>query len=145
MTMSGFALKNDQCNMNPHGSTCNAEDDELWIQVLCHIHMHTCKFIYIWIYIYINSYKYIHTFIYIHMYFQKRTRMTITEDQSQLARDPPSLSWLRIHWLDGHEFEQALRVGDDREALHAAVHRVKESDTIEWLNLLNSLISQTDS
>ena len=25
-------------------------------------------------------------------------------------------------WLDGHEFEQALGVGDDREAWWAAVH-----------------------
>lgn len=56
MTISSFALRNDQCIVNPHGSTCNTED-ELYIQVLCHIHMHTHQFIYIYIYI---IYKYIY-------------------------------------------------------------------------------------
>ena len=31
------------------------------------------------------------------------------------------------HWLDGHEFEQALGVVMDREAWHAAVHGVAKS------------------
>ena len=36
------------------------------------------------------------------------------------------------HQLDGHEFEQALGVGDNREAWRAAVHRVTGSQT--WLS-----------
>ena len=35
------------------------------------------------------------------------------------------------HWLNGHEFEQALGVGEGQEAWHAAVHGVAESRT--WL------------
>ena len=45
----------------------------------------------------------------------------------------------RIRWLDGitdfdgHEFEQALGVGDDREACRAAVHGFTE----HWAQLSN--------
>ena len=35
------------------------------------------------------------------------------------------------HRLNGHEFDQALGDGKDREAWHAAVHRVAESDKTE--------------
>ena len=38
------------------------------------------------------------------------------------------------HWLDGHEFEWTLGVGDDREAWCAAIHGVAKSDTTERLN-----------
>ena len=38
------------------------------------------------------------------------------------------------HWLDGHEFEQTLGVGDGQEAWCAVVHGVTESDTTEQLN-----------
>ena len=35
------------------------------------------------------------------------------------------------HRLNGHEFDQALGDGEDREAWHASVHRVAESDKAE--------------
>ena len=38
------------------------------------------------------------------------------------------------HWVDGHEFEQAPELVMDKEAWRAAVHRVAELDTTEWLN-----------
>ena len=38
------------------------------------------------------------------------------------------------HRLDGHEFEQAPGVGDDREVWHVAVHGVAKSQTQLWLN-----------
>ena len=39
------------------------------------------------------------------------------------------------HWLDGHEFEQALGVGDGQESLACcSPWGHKESDTTEWLN-----------
>ena len=39
------------------------------------------------------------------------------------------------HQLDGHEFEQALGVGDRQESLECCSPRSgKESDTPEWLN-----------
>ena len=37
------------------------------------------------------------------------------------------------HWLDGLESEWTLGVGDGREAWHATVRRVAESDMTEWL------------
>ena len=45
------------------------------------------------------------------------------------------------HRLDGHEFEQALRVGDGREAWHAAVHGVAKSRTrlSNWSDLTEAL------
>ena len=33
------------------------------------------------------------------------------------------------HWLDGHDFEQALGVSDGKGSLHAAFHGVPESQT----------------
>ena len=36
------------------------------------------------------------------------------------------------HWLHGHEFDQALGVGDGQEAWHAVVHEVAKSRT--WLS-----------
>ena len=38
------------------------------------------------------------------------------------------------HQLNGHEFEQALGVGDEQGSLAAAVHGVTESETTEQLN-----------
>ena len=44
------------------------------------------------------------------------------------------------HWLDGHEFEQAVGVGDGpREARGAAVHGVESSRT--WLNNWNESVN----
>ena len=38
------------------------------------------------------------------------------------------------HLLDGHELEQALGVSDGQGGLHAVVHGVTGSDTMEQLN-----------
>ena len=39
------------------------------------------------------------------------------------------------HWLDGHDFEQALGVGDGQGSLVCcSPWGCKESDTTEWLN-----------
>ena len=48
-------------------------------------------------------------------------------------REDEMVGWL--HWLDGHEFEQAPGVGDEQESLACCspwAH--KESDTTEWLH-----------
>ena len=42
-------------------------------------------------------------------------------------REDEMLGW--HHWLSGHEFEQALGGGEDREAWSAAVHGVTKSQT----------------
>ena len=44
------------------------------------------------------------------------------------------------HWLDGHEFDQALGVGDGQRSLACcSPWDHKESDMTEWLNWLESL------
>ena len=46
------------------------------------------------------------------------------------------------HWLDGHEFEQALGVGNGQGSLMYCSPRIcKESDTTEWLNWIESEMS----
>ena len=38
------------------------------------------------------------------------------------------------HWLDGHEFEQCLGVGDGQGSLACCIHGVTESETTEQLH-----------
>ena len=39
------------------------------------------------------------------------------------------------HWLNGHEFESTLGVGDGQGSLaYCSIRGLKESDTTEWLN-----------
>ena len=47
------------------------------------------------------------------------------------------------HWLDGYEFEQALKVGDGQGSLVCcSLWGRKESDTIRWLNWTHSYCGQ---
>ena len=60
----------------------------------------------------------------------EKTLMTgKTEDRSkeERAAEDEMVGW--HHWLSGHEFEQALGGGEDREAWSAAVHGVTKSRT----------------
>ena len=55
------------------------------------------------------------------------------KDWGQEEKEPTEdgmVGW--YHQLNGHEFEQAWGVGDDREAWRAAVHEVMKSQT--WLS-----------
>ena len=45
-------------------------------------------------------------------------------------------------WLNGHNLRKLQEIVKDREAWHAAIHRVTESDTTEWLNNNNNLHTQ---
>ena len=48
------------------------------------------------------------------------------------------------HWLDGHEFEQALGVGDGQESLHAAVHGVTKCHNLaNWTELKTFALIQS--
>ena len=50
------------------------------------------------------------------------------------------------HWLDGHEFEQALGVGDGQGGLVCcSLWGHEESGTTEWLNWIDWLPSETKS
>ena len=56
----------------------------------------------------------------------------IGEEEKGMTEDE-MVGW--HHWLDGHEFEQALGVGDGQESLVCcSPWGLKESDTTEWLN-----------
>ena len=47
------------------------------------------------------------------------------------------------HWLDGYEFEQALRIGDGQGSLACCISwGSKELDTTEWLNWTESICSK---
>ena len=46
------------------------------------------------------------------------------------------------HWLNGHEFEKSLGVGDGQESLTCcSPWGLKKSDTIEWLNWVTDLLN----
>ena len=47
------------------------------------------------------------------------------------------------HRLDGHEFEQALGVGDGQEGLAYCSPWIAESDMTEWLNWTELILPQT--
>ena len=50
--------------------------------------------------------------------------------------------WERMRWLDGHEFEQTLGVGDGQGSLACCnPWGRKESDTTEWLNWTDWMFS----
>ena len=56
----------------------------------------------------------------------------IGEEEKGMTEDE-MVGW--HHWLDGHEFEQALGVGDGQGSLVCcSPWGLKESDTTEWLN-----------
>ena len=50
--------------------------------------------------------------------------------EEKSATEDEMVGW--HHWLNGHEFERALGVGDGQGSWHAAVHGVTKSQT--WLN-----------
>ena len=53
--------------------------------------------------------------------------------QKEGTKEDEMVGW--HHWLDGHEFEQALGVGDGQGSLECCSPQGrKESDTTEWLN-----------
>ena len=55
------------------------------------------------------------------------------EGRRRRRRQDEMVGW--HHWLKGHEFEQAPRVGDGQGSLVCCISRgCKELDTTEWLN-----------
>ena len=54
------------------------------------------------------------------------------EGKPMEAAEDEMVGW--HHLLDGHELEQALGVSDGQGGLHAVVHGVTGSDTMEQLN-----------
>ena len=50
------------------------------------------------------------------------------------------------HWLNGHEFEQALGVGDGQGSLVCcSLWGYKESDTTKWLNRAEARVNALQS
>ena len=61
------------------------------------------------------------------------------QDEKRMTED--SMVWWH-HRVDGHEFEQALRIGDGQGSLACcSPWGCKESDTTEWLNWLKTKVS----
>ena len=57
---------------------------------------------------------------------------TLRQEKKAMIEDE-MVGW--HHWLDGHEFEEALGVGDGQGSLaYYSPWGHRESDTIEWLN-----------
>ena len=66
---------------------------------------------------------------------EKTQMMGKIEGGRRRGRQDEMVGW--YHWLDGHEFEQTLRVGDGQGSLVCcSPWSRKELDTIEWLNWL---------
>ena len=54
--------------------------------------------------------------------------------QEEKGTTEDEMAWWH-HWLDGHEFEQSLGVGDGQRSLaYCSPCSCKELDTTEWLN-----------
>ena len=59
--------------------------------------------------------------------------------EGRRRRGRQRMRWLDVHWLNGHEFEQALGVGNGQGSWCAAVRGIADSKTTERLNTTRNL------